>query len=152
MPNYLDISPKRAYDLLKALYEKGYIEHVGFCKGCKVWRKTLNGSTLGLASAAKPVLRKTADSVLVKFMERVQIVNSDSKFLIKVKKVLIFGSYLTQSPKINDIDIAVELAWKENHPKIKGKNRADVVVEHARNAARKGRRFSIYIDELCWPD
>ncbi len=105
-----------------------------------------------MASAAKPVLSKTADSVLVKFMERVQIVNFDSNFLVKVKKVLIFGSYLTQSPKINDIDIAVELAWKENHPKVKGENKADIAVEHARNAARKGRRFSTYVDELCWPD
>ena len=117
-----------------------------------MWRKTLKGSTLGLASAAKPVLRKTADSILAKFMERVQIVNSDSNFLVKVKKVLIFGSYLTQSPRINDIDIAVELAWKENHPKIKGKNKAHVAVEHARNAASKGRRFSTYVNELYWPE
>ena len=150
--SYLEITPKKAYDLIRALLERGYIEHVGFYKKRKMWRKTLKGSTFSLASAAKPVLRKTADSILAEFLARVQTVNSDSNFLVKVKKVLIFGSYLNQAPKINDIDIAVELVWKENHPKIKGKNKADVAVEHARNAAKKGRRFSTYLDELCWPD
>jgi hypothetical protein len=30
--------------------------------------------------------------------------------------VAVYGSYLTDTPKINDIDVYVELIWKEDHP------------------------------------
>jgi predicted nucleotidyltransferase len=42
-------------------------------------------------------------------------VNNDNRFLAKVTRVIVFGSYLrTGKDKLSDVDIAVELAPKES--------------------------------------
>ena len=85
----LKISPEKANRLINELNRKGYIEPTGIYRQKQFYRKTLKGSTLGLASAAKPVTRKTANRIFSEFMDRVGQVNSDPSFLVKVKKVLI---------------------------------------------------------------
>ncbi len=148
----LELSPQKANRLLQELERRGYIERGRIYKREQLWRKTLKGSTLGLASAAKPVTRKTANRVYFEFMERVKEVNNDPRFLMKVKKVVVFGSYLGDSPKLNDIDIAVELDWKEDHPRFVGKERPQAVLDYAHKAEKKGRRFSTFIDRIAWPE
>ncbi len=148
----LELSPQKANKLLQELELRGYIERSRVIKQEQLWRKTLKGSTLGLASAAKPVSRKTADRVFSEFMDRVKQVNSDPRFLMKVKKVVVFGSYLGDSPKLNDIDIAVELDWKEDHPRFVGKKRPQAVLDYAHEAQTKGRRFNTFIDIISWPE
>ena len=148
----LELSPQKANRLLQELERRGYIERGRIFEREQLWRKTLNGSTLGLASAAKPVTRKTADRVYSEFLERVKQVNSDPRFLMKVKKVVVFGSYLGDSPKLNDIDIAVELDWKEDHPRLVGKERPQAVLDYAHEAQKKGRRFGTFIDQIAWPE
>lgn len=94
----------------------------------------------------------TADRILSKFMDRVRQVNSNPSFLVMVKKVVVFGSYLTDAPRINDIDIAVELARKENHPMVLNKDRAQIAIDLSTAAEEKGRHFSSFIDRLEWPE
>ncbi len=148
----LEISPQKANRLLQELERRGYIERSRIYEREQLWQKTLKGSTLGLASAAKPVTRKTANRVYFEFMERVKQVNNDPRFLMKVKKVVVFGSYLGDSPKLNDIDIAVELDWKEDHPRFVGKERPQAVLDYAHKAEKKGRRFGTFIDRIAWPE
>lgn len=143
----LKITPAKANDLLQELYKENYIELGHIDKDQQYWRKTFKGSTLGLSSAARSINRKTADRVFSDFMARVHEVKNNPNYLLKVKKVIVFGSYLTNKPKINDIDIAVELAWKEEH-----KNIVEVSLNHAEKAREKGRRFSTYLEELGWPE
>ncbi len=148
----LQISPAKAHKLLIEIEHKGYIERSAIIKKEQFWRKTLKGSAIGLASAAKPVTRKTADRVFSDFMERVKKVNSDTRFLMKVKKVVVFGSYLGDSPTLNDIDIAIELIWKENHPRFVGKDKAQAILEYADEAQTEGRRFATFIERITWPE
>ncbi len=148
----LDISPQKASRLLQELEWRGYIERGRILKRKQLWRKTIKGSTLDLASAAKPVTRKTADRVYSEFLERVKQVNSDPRFIVKVKKVVVFGSYLGDSTKLNDIDIAVELDWKDDHPWFLGKERPQAVLDYAHEAQKKGRRFGTFIDQIAWPE
>jgi predicted nucleotidyltransferase len=148
----LKISPKKANRLINELNRRGYIEPVRIYRQKQFYRKTLKGSTLGLASAAKPVTRKTANRILSEFMDRVRQVNSDPSFLVKVKKILVFGSYLTDALRINDIDVAVELTWKENHPLVLNKDRAQLALNLSNIAENKGKKFSSFIDRLEWPE
>ena len=148
----LKISPKKANRLINELNRRGYIEPVRIYGKKQFYRKTLKGSTLGLASAAKPVTRKTANRVFSEFMDRVRQVNSDPSFLVKVKKVLVFGSYLTEAFRINDIDVAVELPWKEDHPMVLKKDKAQLALNLSNIAEKKGKKFSSFIDRLEWPE
>ena len=77
------------------------------------WEVTNKGRTLALASAAQPILRKTAERKISELLERVKIINTSPRYLFEVTKVIVFGSYLTEKQKINDIDIAVTLERKE---------------------------------------
>ncbi len=148
----LKISPKKANRLINELNRRGYIEPTRIYRQKQFYRETLKGSTLGLASAAKPVKRKTADRIFSEFMDRVRRVNSDSSFLVKVKKVLVFGSYLTDAIRINDIDVAVELTWKENHPLVLNKDKAQLALNLSNIAEKKGKKFNSFIDQLDWPE
>jgi predicted nucleotidyltransferase len=146
----LEISPKKVNTFLQELGRRGYIEPGRVLDRQQLWRKTLKGSTLGLASAAKPVTRKTADRLFFQFMDRVKRVNSNPYFLIKVKKVVLFGSYLTNTPRLNDVDIAVELTWKEDHREVLKKDKAQLAFDLAHEAEKKGRTFGTIIDRLSW--
>jgi predicted nucleotidyltransferase len=148
----LKISPKKANRLINELNRKGYIEPIRIYEQKQFYRKTLKGSTLGLASAAKPVTRNTANRIFSEFMDRVKQVNSDPSYLVKVKKVLVFGSYLTDAVRINDIDVAVELTWKENHPMVLNEDKAQLALDLSIMAEDKGKKFSSFIDRLEWPE
>ena len=148
----LKISPQQANRLINELNRKGYIEPARTSGQKQFYRKTLKGGTLGLASAAKPVTRETADRILSEFMDRVMHVNSDPSFLVKVKKVLVFGSYLTDALRINDIDVAVEFTWKENHPLVLNADKAQLALNLSSMAEKKGKKFSSFIDRLEWPE
>ena len=147
----LKISPKKANRLIIELNRRGYIEPIRIYRQKQFYRKTLKGSTLGLASAAKPVTRKTANRIFSEFMDRVRQVNSDPSYLVKVKKVLVFGSYLTDALRINDIDVAVELTWKEDHPLVLNKDKAQLALNLSNIAEKKGKQFHSFIDRLDWP-
>lgn len=148
----LKISPEQANRLIKELNRKGYIEPARIYGQKQFYRKTLKGSTLGLATAAKPVTRKTANRIISEFLDRVRKVNSDPSFLVKVKRVIVFGSYLTEDSRINDIDVAVELAWKENHPSVLNKDKAQLTLYLSNLAEKQGKKFSTFIERLEWPE
>jgi hypothetical protein len=81
-------------------------------------------------------------------MDRVVQVKDDPGFITRVKKVAVFGSCLTDAPKINDIDVYVELIWKEDHPEVIGKDRPQAAVDHSCRAEKNGRRFGTLVDRL----
>lgn len=134
----LKMNAEQAMNLLIDLENKGYIEKDELYYGEQYWHNAVSGNTLGGASAAKPYKRRTAENVLNKFMDRVQRVNSDSYYLYKVTKVVLFGSYLTNAPEVNDVDIAIEVK-----PKTKGGELLGQQLQHRREELEKnGKRFS----------
>ncbi|MCI0621166.1 MAG: hypothetical protein L0387_05765 [Acidobacteria bacterium] len=144
----LGLSEVRAKRLVSELLKLGYIEaHTNMRKG-KSYSRTLAGSTFSEASAARPLKRETARQKLEGFLQRVREVNESEYFLYKVKRVLVFGSYLQDDRgKINDIDVAVELVHRECNPEkrqVANKQRID-------EAFKAGRQFRTIIDEMFWP-
>src|SRR3989442_8988969 len=100
---------------MKHLLKLGFVERLPDTRREVLYTRTLAGSTFAQASAARPLQRATADRKLAEFLDRARQVNGDDHYLYRVKKVLVFGSYLTQADRIGDIDVAVELAprWQD---------------------------------------
>lgn len=142
------IDESAALAIVDILEKEGYIEKSNKFRDEQTWSNTLKGNSLAMATAAKPILRKSAEKILERFMERVREVNKNDEFLFKVKKVIVFGSYLSDKDKINDIDIAIELVHKEKDEK----RRRKLDQEKISKARKNGRVFSNVVEEVCWPE
>jgi predicted nucleotidyltransferase len=73
--------------------------------GLKIWSKKVDKKkNIGLT-------RRKADELLEKVIQRAFEVNSapDTEFLHTIKRIAVFGSYLTDKEKLGDLDIAVDL-------------------------------------------
>lgn len=143
----LRVSHQRARSVIKQFVELGYVEAAS-TKGDHLYKRSLAGSTFAQASAAQPLRRGAAERKLADFRARVRRINEDDHYLYRVKKVLVFGSYLTGAECINDIDIAIELAnrWQD-FDKHQALHDARV-----HEATRNGRRFGNISEELSWPE
>jgi predicted nucleotidyltransferase len=111
------------------------------------YRISRAGRRLSLATAAAPISRATADREVAEFLERVRLVNDDERYLYRVRRVIVFGSYLTDQPSINDVDLAVELERRVTDPALFMTKTIERVVE----AERAGRSFASYFAQLIWP-
>jgi hypothetical protein len=104
----LKIDDTKVDVLIKKLVQRGYIESDGVRHEEEYWKITQNGITFANATAAKPITKKTAEKVFSEFMERVKSANDNPYYLYKVTSVVLFGSYLSDNPRISDIDVAIK--------------------------------------------
>ena len=97
----LELTPQHAQRLVTGLWKAGFVEPVrlraGFPIGRKQWSLTDEGVRLRCATAAKPLHRATAEGLLVKLLERIELLNADDRFLARVSRAIVFGSYLQSS-------------------------------------------------------
>jgi len=144
---FFDFDREKANTLMIQLEEEGYIEKGNKFRDEQLWRNSIKGNALALASAAKPILRITAERKINEFLVRVKEVNKNEYYLYKIKKVVLFGSYLSEAEKLGDIDLAIEIVPKETEPNKFQK------LAHARSreAKHNGRHFSNYVEEVYWP-
>jgi len=143
----LGVSEAEAQRVIDELSREGYIELDDSFPGRPLWGNTVAGNALAMASAAKPVRRATAEKKVAEFLERVRRVNEDPYYLYKVTRVEVFGSYLTDQEKLNDVDLAVEL-----EPRYQDRDQQQAYErERTEEAARKGRTFRHFVDAMAWP-
>jgi predicted nucleotidyltransferase len=133
--------------LVTELLKLGYVEVARNLGEGPWYRLTVAGGTFALASAARPLRLATARRELEEFLNRVHIVNDSDYFLFRVRKALVFGSYLRGEERLNDIDVAVELVHRETD----SKRRRAANQKRVEEALRKGRRFNNLTEELSWP-
>lgn len=142
---------RRAEEIARAMELAGYLrrdrerEHRN--NSPFPWYSTTDaGRDLTLASAAKRIKRETAMTALSEFVKRVQLVNSNRNYLYSVRSVAVFGSFLQDSDRLGDVDVAVEL-------------KSRVVFDHEhkwvelfqQRAQDSGRSFSSFEEEIFWP-
>jgi hypothetical protein len=133
--------------VVSELMNLGYIEKIDL-KDDRIWfTRTELGVSLSLASAAKRITRKTAEGAIAEFMKRVRWLNYNKKYLFKVTAVVVYGSYLTSSKSLGDVDIAVELTWRDPDQK----KYHELVWAHINAARQKGRQFANLTEEVIWP-
>ncbi len=144
----LRCSRRRVQRLLASLCRLRYLERQGEPGRPPRWQRTLQGTSLALASAARPLRRATAERALQALLVRVAEVNRRPDFLFRVTKVVVFGSYLMTTDRPNDVDVAIALAPKERDPE------RQFQLEQARTAEAqpRGRRFNTHFEALAWPE
>jgi predicted nucleotidyltransferase len=145
----LGLKGKKALRLLETLERQGFIKkNFTDSDATQYWRLTLQGSALSKALFSAPVSRRNAEKKLSELMDRVHQVNSTARFLYRVRKVVIFGSFLSESPTVGDLDIAIDLEPKEPN----AKKHSDLMQDRADEAARNGKRFQNFVERLYFAD
>ncbi len=127
----------------------GFFEPVAALANAKipVYEISTRGQALANASAAKPITRKTADRLLQGFIERVHDLNSRPEYLFRVESVALFGSMLSDTDRLGDVDLAIELQSKAAD-EMEFRNWS----QSRRSAARtKGKRFASTFESAAWP-
>ena len=116
-------------------------------KQTRYYETTIKGNALGFAKASKAVSRATADRVLGELLDRVARVNGYCEPAYQVESVIVFGSYLSNVTRLNDLDIAVELVgkWNDNAT---FKTACDASTDRAE---KTGRRFRDFFEQMAWP-
>lgn len=143
----LGVAGSTGQQIATKLLEEGYCEIGMQHQGVSYFNLTMKGAALSLASAAKPIKRATADRLVSQVIQAANDVNSNPNYFYRVTKLLAFGSYLSDSQTLGDVDLAVELT-----PRVGGKTcDSDAILEYAARAAKSGKRFGNFMDKLIWP-
>jgi len=107
---------------------------------------TIKGNALASASA-KPIRRSTAERLVSNLLQRVEKVNGDPNLLHWVDEVVVFGSFLTESEMLGDIDLA--LAYTCRIDDVNDYN--ELRIARVKEAEANGRTFKTFFDLLSWP-
>jgi hypothetical protein len=133
----LGLSTKKARQFLAELEEAGLITAKADC-----WEATAMGYALGMATAAKPLRRATAEHLVAQIIERAEMINQDDSLAYRVHQLVLFGSVLTGSDRPNDVDIGCELL-----PRFQGEQQR--LLEDQRRAIRGA--FANTSEWAAWP-
>lgn len=147
LSDYFGLSDKAAEALLSELISNGYLEKEE--KDKDIYQRSVKGNALSNVRFVKRMNKQKADRVFEDFMARVESLNKSDDFIYKVKRILLFGSYLNkENEDFGDIDLAVELEQriKDN------KAFEDAQQEIINNAIENGKVFSNIVDELFYPE
>lgn len=141
----LGLRGKSALRLLETLEQQGFIEKNTSAPDAKRnWKHTIKGGALSNALFSAPVSRRNAERKLSEFMDRVREVNEGGRFLFRVRKVVLFGSFLTDSSTIGDLDVAIDLVPREPD----ARKHSELILAHANAAALCGKRFQNFVQRL----
>jgi hypothetical protein len=143
----LGIGRDEASRLIRELEQRGLIQREGATKRW-YWRNTIAGNAFALATAAPAMSRKSVDELLRRFLDRVREVNSSPDYLYEIERVDVFGSYLTEADRLNDLDLAI--AIRPKHKDLKLHFEACQAQSHAAQAA--GRNFGSFLAFLGWSE
>lgn len=155
----LHISRDRATELVEAMLVDGLVGKALDRECSREWLMTvedphgpryvltIKGNALASASA-KPIRRSTAERLVSDFLQRVEEVNNDPKLLLWIDEVLVFGSFLSESEMLGDVDLGLMYTRRnENSSDWKALSNARV-----KEAEANGRNFPSLIDEWGWPE
>lgn len=152
---FFAISPKAAKTLCLELVELGYSQRISAEEmppdhKKEIWYDLLPpGRSLRLARAVPRISREKADQILTEFMKRVDEVNRSEKYVHKITKVILFGSYIRSDvTELGDIDIAVEIKSKFDDPDVRRKKGQ----EYTRAAMKSGRRIGGFLEQMFFPE
>jgi hypothetical protein len=104
---------------------------------------SLKGSALAQATAARPLVRNTAQRLVADLVLRARLINLDDDWAYRVGMLVVFGSYVDGVERPNDIDVACQLV-----PRWRGEVQREA--EQSRRAVHEGRFRNISL-WAAWP-
>jgi predicted nucleotidyltransferase len=137
---------RKASALLKALLELGYIsakEKLGTDE-VQYYKLTGLGKEFVRASGARRLKRETVTQALDDFKIRLAEVNASPRFLVRVTRAVLYGSYLRGEETVGDLDLAADY-----ESKITGEDPIAVLQEYFDKSGRTARTF---YDYMIWPE
>lgn len=143
----LDVDVDTAERHLREFEIAGYVKQTDNVApvGNMRWTTTVQGNALAQASFGKPINRATAERHLTQVVERAATYNADASYLLSVKEISVFGSYLNPDmDRLGDLDLAVSVVRRETD----GDRHVERVLEYAEAS---GRSFGVFIEQLFWP-
>ena len=146
---FFEIKTEHATSIAAISIERGLIEKAApesWDRRPVVYAVSDLGVRFAAANLLKPIPRAKADQIVTDLMARVETVNARNDLTHFVGEVRAFGSYITISPDVADIDLAISLVPK---PPPDSK---DLVEWHLERADQSGRLFSSYLDQLCYSE
>ena len=124
------------------LIQGGILEVVDVEADSDILGATTAGAALAMASFGKPITRATADRLIAGLLERAQAYNNDSAKPMFIRRLRVFGSYLSpDTERLGDVDVEVMLEPRA------GISPAAV----ASYGKQSGKSFPTYFDSLIWP-
>ncbi len=142
---YFELTKPSGTSLLNELLNLGYAEYVTTDK----YEVTVKGNALAQVKFIKRINKVKADKIFNEFMKRVAEINEDKKYIYRVSKLCLFGSYLNpEADDYGDIDIAYELEHKINDDKRFLEASQRIIA----NAIADGKVFSSILDEVGYPE
>lgn len=111
--------------------------------GRMVYRVTDEGHATGMKSLVPRMNRAAAEALLEEVLARVARINSDGDLLHYITEVRVFGSYLSDSEDLGDLDLAIKLERR----RIEGE-----WVKAARILADKSGRTLSFFQRLTFPE
>jgi len=144
----LKASEAQTAQLAQELVSLGYLTQVDSQETeDRHWQCTDEGFRLADARTTKPYRRAVAEQHLEAFLERAREINTSDQYLYWVKRVVLFGSMLTDQPLVGDVDLAVLLAPRADDTETQQANEEDFI----ERAKARGISFSTFIEQLAYP-
>jgi hypothetical protein len=143
------MTKRKAQEVLDALLKLKMITpfELQHDKKMVFYETTIQGNALRMAKAGKPVKRASAGNVLREFLDRVKAINDRQDLAYRVESVIVFGSYLSDAQRLNDLDIAVELRPRSSDDAA-WQRLCKASIDRAHAA---GRRFRNVVEQVGWP-
>jgi predicted nucleotidyltransferase len=113
--DYLKLnSSEKIFEFIKNMIEEGFIKKES--ENSRPGQYTLDDKALTFSNAKfiKPISREKADTVVKELLERVETLNKDNYYLVRVDSIHAFGSYIDENAKdFGDIDLIIKLKRKD---------------------------------------
>src|SRR5262249_16987763 len=138
-------------DITNELQAKGLIEPYVSTSGETISPDWFQVSSLGVRLANVQLVpripRAKAEKIVADMLARARVINDTPELLYWISKITVFGSFITDTKDVGDIDISVEVKPKMGDPGMDrlGRPWKVALLERARNS---GRQFSTYGQEL----
>ena len=132
--------------LFDHLLAEGYIERKSSAdtNGGIPHRTTVRGQALLMTRLVPRINRAKAEALLNDVLERVAAINADPELMDWVTEVRVFGSYLTDSDDLGDLDLALRYQLRP----VDDKDFSDAIRAFA---AKHGKRHLSWDDQLSLP-
>ncbi|MBO0759184.1 MAG: hypothetical protein J2P54_25365 [Bradyrhizobiaceae bacterium] len=126
-------------EVFEEMLKRGWIEQKADKLG--TWYEVTElGNAIANVRLVKRIDRTTANKLVADLLDRVDGINADEGCLYRITEIRAFGSYITDSDDLGDIDLILRI-----ESKFEGKAFSDACLKYAE---KSGRRFNSYVARL----
>ena len=106
-------SEKKIMKFFEDMIKEGYINKKDF-NGRDFYELERKAMALANAKFIKPISKEKATEVVKELLERVETLNTDKYYIVRVESIYVFGSYIDKDAKdCGDIDLIINLKLKD---------------------------------------